>query len=61
MDRVLGGAKPPRNPIIVAREYDWDVVATKAERAYRRAINGRDDDDQERNESIVSESPSSSG
>jgi hypothetical protein len=60
MDRVLGGAKPPRNPIIVAREYDWDVVATKAERAYRRAINGRDDD-QERNESIVSESPSSSG
>jgi glycosyltransferase involved in cell wall biosynthesis len=60
IDRALDGAKPPRNPITVAREYDWDVVATKAERAYRRAIDDGDNDDQDRNESIVSPSPSSS-
>ena len=38
MDRALGGEQPPRDPVEVAREYDWDAVATKAERAYRRAI-----------------------
>lgn len=60
MDRALSGEQPVREPLDVAREYDWDAVATKAERAYRRAIDGDSGSDQEPNESIVSESPSSS-
>jgi glycosyltransferase involved in cell wall biosynthesis len=40
MDRTLSGEKPPREPLAVAREYDWEIVTTKAERAYRRAIDG---------------------
>jgi glycosyltransferase involved in cell wall biosynthesis len=58
MDRALSGEKPPREPLAVAREYDWEVVATKAERAYRRAIDGDEPEGASwrRNDSIISAS-----
>ena len=64
IDRALGGEDPPQDPLAVAREYDWRAVATKAERAYRRAIDGDTNGDadistQERTDSIVSSRPAS--
>lgn len=34
MDRALRGETPPREPVEVAAEHDWDAIAEKAERVY---------------------------
>ena len=40
LDAALGGARPPTEPADHARRYDWDAIASQAETAYQRAING---------------------
>lgn len=40
LDRTLAGERAPNSPVKRAQQYDWDVVASHAEAAYRRAING---------------------
>jgi glycosyltransferase involved in cell wall biosynthesis len=40
LERALSGERPDTNPEERARRYDWETVADKAERAYRRAIDG---------------------
>lgn len=41
VDAALAGARPEREPNTVARQYDWDRVASRASEAYQRAIDGR--------------------
>jgi glycosyltransferase involved in cell wall biosynthesis len=38
LDRVLTGERPPKDPLNVANQYDWDIIAEQAEKAYRSAI-----------------------
>ncbi|WP_199718666.1 glycosyltransferase [Halorubrum sp. Atlit-28R] len=40
LDAALGGARPKTAPVDHAPKYDWDAIATQAEAAYRRAIDG---------------------
>ncbi|WP_311173062.1 glycosyltransferase family 4 protein [Halobellus ordinarius] len=40
LGRTLADERPERDPRERAKNYDWDVVATQAEQAYRRAVNG---------------------
>ena len=41
LDRALRGESPTGNPLQRAQDFDWDTVATRAEAAYQRAIDGR--------------------
>lgn len=41
LDRALTGERPPTEPTKRAEQYDWDSVADQAEKAYKRAIDGR--------------------
>lgn len=38
LERALRGVTPPANPEDVARQFDWDNVATEAAEAYRAAV-----------------------
>lgn len=38
LERALDGQRPPEDPTETARDYDWDLVAERAERTYRNAI-----------------------
>jgi len=38
LERSLRGVTPPSNPEDVARQFDWDNVATEAAEAYRAAV-----------------------
>lgn len=37
LDQTLAGERPPKDPLAVARRYDWDRVTERAERVYQRA------------------------
>jgi glycosyltransferase involved in cell wall biosynthesis len=41
LDDALAGRTPPKDPFEQAQKFDWDSVATQAEQAYERAIDGR--------------------
>ena len=38
LDAALSGRTPPKDPQSVARQYDWDVLARRAERAYAEVV-----------------------
>ncbi|MFC6874555.1 glycosyltransferase family 4 protein [Halobellus marinus] len=40
LGRTLAGERPSQDPGERAKSYDWDVVATQAEQAYQRAVDG---------------------
>ena len=40
LDAALSGARPPASPTEHATQYDWDAIASQAETAYQRAIDG---------------------
>jgi glycosyltransferase involved in cell wall biosynthesis len=40
LGRTLAGERPSQDPGERAEQFDWDVVATQAEQAYQRAVDG---------------------
>jgi glycosyltransferase involved in cell wall biosynthesis len=40
LERALAGQRPPVDPRVRAREFDWDRVAEDALDAYRAAVDG---------------------
>jgi len=42
LDRILGGERPPADPVAIARQYDWDVITERLATVYYRvAIDAR--------------------
>jgi glycosyltransferase involved in cell wall biosynthesis len=39
LERALNGERPPRDPVEVARAYDWENVADRTESYYSRIVN----------------------
>lgn len=37
---VIEGKRPPKDPIAVAQQFDWDLIAKRAEEKYRLAVEG---------------------
>jgi len=40
LERSLSGQTPAGDPVERAKQFDWDSVATQAEAAYQRAVDG---------------------
>lgn len=40
MERALSGERPPRDPLAVAQEHDWDAITERAEQVYLNVIKG---------------------
>lgn len=40
LERALDGERPPGDPLVRAKTFDWGAIAKQAETAYRCAIDG---------------------